>query len=108
MSTPTPAEVYGPRTPVHTRADSRVFDRTMTATHTERRRGDLRDAAIDTAEQLVRELTRLRPRDETDIDLRVESYRRAAARLDDALDALDAALADPACPPIPVPSARDL
>lgn len=71
-------------------------------------RARARDEAITAAEDLARELVRLRRRDESDLDLRIESYRRAADRLDDALDAFDDALADPAGPPVPTPTARDL
>lgn len=71
-------------------------------------RARLRDDAILAAEHLARELTRLRLREESDLDLRWESYRRAADRLDDALDALDAAVHDPLAPPIAAPSARGL
>lgn len=71
-------------------------------------RARARDEAAVAAERLAGELARLRQGDESDLDLRIESYRRAAARLDDALDAFDDALADPAGPPVPEPTARDL
>jgi len=96
VSGPTPADVYGPG-----RAQSRPSGPAAPAPGG-------RAAAITAAEDLARELVRLRRRDESDLDLRIESYRRAAARLDDALDAFDDALADPAGPPVPAPTARDL
>jgi hypothetical protein len=71
-------------------------------------RSRARDEAAAAADRLARELARLCQRDESDLDLRIESYRRAAARLDDALDAFDDALADPAGPSVPPPAARDI
>lgn len=71
-------------------------------------RARVRDEAAVAADRLARELAHLRQSDESDLDLRIESYRRAAARLDDAVDAFDDALADPAGPPVPLPTARDL
>lgn len=116
MSTPTPADVYGPRRAQPSRYRSHTpplffaaagADRR--AQHEARRRVEARDEALAAAEHLARELARLRGTSaQRDLDLRMESYRRAADRLDTALDAFDEALADPACPPIPAPTARGL
>lgn len=118
MTAPTPAEAFPPRRPVEVpitataRSDAPPLFFATAWTRSSRtapaNRARTRDTARAAADRLSRELARLQHTDESDLDLRLESYRRAAARLDDALDAFDQALADPSGPPVPPPTARDL
>ena len=130
MSAPTPAEAFGPRATGTTIVDSPTstdLDATTTAaapdttTVAHRFPPKFFDASAHrgtTTEVRARLLNRLAgavgdlgssvsamQRDHTEryLDLNLERYRRAAARLDDVLDEFDAALADPGGPPPPDP-----
>ena len=102
MSAATPGDVA--------RLPRRFFDpvRTTGIPTLPQRRAQARDDAIVKADRLARVIRRLNAVDESDLDLNLESYRRAAWDLDGALDVFDAALADEAGPRQPAPTRRDL
>lgn len=101
MNAPTPADV---------RRLEPFFDWTDPIGHVSvaRRRARALAAAADQADRLAKALGALRTRDERDLDLNLERYRRVAARFDMALDALDVALADPNGPTPTAPTAKEL
>ncbi|GEA79961.1 hypothetical protein [Cellulomonas uda] len=107
MTAPTPREVFGPTAGTDVDGGG-VFSPTSPWVArpgpSQRRRAAAVRSAHERAEQLARALGPLMRRDESDVDLHLELYRRAADRLDVALDELDAALA--AGPPLPAPRAR--
>lgn len=104
MNAPTPAEArFAPRFPPP------FFDRDRTPgpPTVGQRRARARDEATTAVESLAKALTALRAdARETDLDLHLEGVLRRMARVRAALDALDAALADPGGPPPPAPARR--
>lgn len=104
MSAPTPGDVYGCPTPTTHGRPARFFDPTSFGTPAARRRAAALSATVKALEETLAAARALFREDH--LDLYVERYRRDVDRLDDVLQAMDDALADPAGPPPPPPTAR--